>query len=144
MNNLKSITRQELAYNYHQLGFYLTDEKTKKGKILSIEETIFLMSFSKNPRVKYGAFPILYRWGYKINTKKLYELYSDKNRTFMLKGIIKAVLPYLLKNPTPKNILAAFKFKSLIVTKINYKYFYSFNNQLISKYIDLYGSDRYD
>ena len=77
----------QLAYNYNRFGYALYED-TKPGREIALEDTIFLMSASKQARIRYGAFILLSKNIRKINLPYMYYLFKRYGELDMLKGIL--------------------------------------------------------
>lgn len=120
----------QLAYNYGRFG-YLLYEYTKPGREISLEDTIFMMSASKEARIRYGAFVLLHKNIGKINLPYLYYIFKRHDELNMLKSIL-AVLRLFCGEQDRLRI-------DTFIEAIPNKQSRIYDRKLIKKYIVQYG-----
>jgi hypothetical protein len=120
----------QLAYNYNRFGYAL-HEDSKPGREIALEDTIFLMSASKQARIRYGAFILLSKNIRRINLSYTYYLFKRYGELGALKGILITLKELCDEKDKPR-------IKALIETIPN-KQHGIYDRKLVRKYIMQYS-----
>jgi hypothetical protein len=120
----------QLAHNYNRFGYALYED-AKPGSEIALEDTIFMMSASKQARIRYGAFILLSKNIRKINLSYMYYLFKRYGELNMLKGILISLKEFC--DEKGKSRIKAF------IEAIPNKQHGIYDNKLIKKYIMQYS-----